>query len=112
MWLPVLQSTNLSRHAEDCAQSHSFLVTPCCIDTAEVSLRRDAFLAMIRRLSSLPPIAMKASAHAFPAAAQDVDAGSDGGGSRSAAVAACGNVETDAAGTRMAAGQRKIPLVY
>jgi hypothetical protein len=109
MWLPV-QSTNLSRDAEHYAQSHSSLVAPCCIDTAK-ALRRDAFLEMIRRLSSPPLIAMKASAHAFPAA-QDVDAGSEDDGSRSAVVVACGNVETDAAGKRMAAGRRKNPLMH
>jgi hypothetical protein len=107
MWLTV-QSTSLSWYAEHYAESHSFQVTPWCIDTV-TTLRRDAFPAMIRRLLCLPPIATEAAARAFP-----VDQGDEAGrgdGSRGV-VAACGNVETDAgAGTCTVAG-RKNPLVH
>jgi hypothetical protein len=63
---------------------------------------------MIRRLLSLPPIAVKATARALPGG-QRVEEGIDDG-SRGAVVA-CGNVETDAEGTCRAAG-RRIPLIH
>jgi hypothetical protein len=112
LWLQKsTNSSRLSRAAEYCAQSHSLLVTQWCIDTAK-ALRRDAFLAMIRLLS-LPPIEMKATAHAIPVAHQGVEAGSDEDGSMGAVAAACGNVETDAAGTcRVAGRRRKDPLIH
>jgi hypothetical protein len=109
MWLPV-QSTNLSRAAQHYAQSHSFPVIPCCIDKAK-ALRRDAFRAMIRRLLSLPPIAVKATARAFPGAQCDEEEGSDDG-SRGAVAAACENVETDAVGTCRAAVRPKNPPTH
>jgi hypothetical protein len=102
-------STNVSRAAERYAQSHSFLVTPCCIDTAK-ALHHDAFLVMIRRLLYLRPIAIQATARAFPTA-QGAEAGSDEDDSNRAAAAACENAETDAVGTYKAAG-RRTPLMH
>jgi hypothetical protein len=112
MWLRV-QSTSLSQTAEHYAESRPFPVTPCCTDTVK-TLRRDSFLAMIHRLLSLPPIALKAAARAFPVVGQGgqrVEVGSDAG-SRGAAAAACENVATDAegAGTCRVTGP-KDPLV-
>ena len=106
MWRP-LKSTSLSRTAEHYVESHSFQVTPWCIDTV-TTLRRDAFPAMIRRLLCLPPIAMEAAARAFPVG-QGGEAGR-GDGSRDV-VAACGNVETDAdAGTCRVEGRKNPPV--
>jgi hypothetical protein len=85
-------------------------VTPCCIDTAK-ALHHDAFLATIRRLLYLRPIAIQATARAFPTAQVRAEAGSDDD-SRGAVAAACGNVETDAAGTCSPAAGRRNPRMH
>jgi hypothetical protein len=83
--LPV-QSTSLSRTAEHYAESHSFQVTPWCIDTG-TTLRRDAFHAMTVALCSPP----RRRSPCIPA-------GQDGEAGRGMVVGVGGmwNVETDA----------------